>query len=96
MIRWSLVEAEYEKSVFAEETWRPQLAIRAVIEEFMESRVALGEIHGNPLDLASVFIGMIFARAIARDKYPDTRLFNDAEYALRSFIEIFLNGVRSK
>ncbi len=96
MIRWSLVESEYEKSVFAEETWRPQLAIRAVIEEFMASRIAAGQIHGNPMDLASVFMGMIFARAIARDKYPDTRLFNDSDYALRCFIDIFLNGVRSK
>lgn len=96
MIRWSLVESEYEKSVFAEETWRPQLAIRAVIEEFMATRIAAGEIHGIPNDLASVFLGMIFARSIARDKYPDARLFNDTEYALRYFIEIFLNGVRSK
>ncbi|HVA29079.1 MAG TPA: helix-turn-helix domain-containing protein [Candidatus Baltobacteraceae bacterium] len=96
MIRWSLVEGDYEKSVFAQEAWRPQLAIRAVIEEFMASRVSLGQIHGNPVDLASVFIGMIFARAIARDKYPDNRIFNDTEYALRYFIDIFLNGVRSK
>lgn len=96
MIRWSLVESEYEKSVFAEETWRPQLAVRAVIEDFMAARVAAGELHGNPKDLASVFLGMIFARTIARDKYPDSRLFNDTDYALNYFIDIFLNGARSK
>jgi AcrR family transcriptional regulator len=96
MIRWSLVESEYEKSVFAQEAWRPQLAIRSVIEEFMAARVAGGEISGNPTDLASVFMGMIFARTIARDKYPDQRLFSDTDYALDTFIDIFLNGVRSK
>jgi AcrR family transcriptional regulator len=96
MIRWSLVEADYEKNVFAEETWRPQLAVRSVIEEFMASRIASGDLRGNPSDLASVFTGMIFARTIAREKYPDSRLFNDTEYALRTFIDIFLNGVRSK
>ena len=96
MIRWSLVESEYEKSVFAEETWRPQLAVRAVIEDYMAARVAAGELHGNAKDLASVFLGMIFARTIARDKYPDSRLFSDTEYALSYFIDIFLNGARSK
>lgn len=96
MIRWSLVEAEYEKSVFAQEAWRPQLAIHSVIEEFMAARVALGQIHGNPGDLASFLMGMIFARVMVRDKFPDNRLFCDEEFAIRATIDIFLNGVRSK
>ena len=36
MIRWSLVEQEYEKDIFAETTWRPQLAILAVLTDFMQ------------------------------------------------------------
>jgi len=96
MIRWSLVETDYEKSVFAKEAWRPQLAVRNVLEGFMAARIASGELRGNPSDLTSVFMGSLFARVIARDKYPDTRMFNDSEYALSYFIDIFLNGARSK
>ncbi|HEV7179423.1 MAG TPA: TetR/AcrR family transcriptional regulator [Candidatus Baltobacteraceae bacterium] len=96
LIRWSLVESEYEKSVFAQETWRPQTAIRSVVIEYMASRVETGELTGDPQELAAVFMGMIFARVIAREKFPDSRLFTDTEYALHNFINVFLNGVRSK
>lgn len=96
MIRWSLVEIDYEKSVFAQETWRPQTAVHAVMSEFMASQVEAGRLVGSPDELASIFMGMIFARNLAREKYPESRLFNDTEYALHYFIEVFLNGVRSK
>jgi len=96
MIRWSLVEIDYEKNVFAQETWRPQTAIRGIITEYMAAQVEAGRLTGDPAELASVFMGMIFARNLAREKFPESRLFNDTEYALRYFIEVFLNGVRSK
>ncbi len=96
MIRWSLVEIDYEKSIFAQEAWRPQLAIHGVVADYMESQIKAGAIRGKSEDLASVFTGMIFARVIAREKFPESRLFNDTEYALRYFIDVFLNGVRSK
>ena len=96
MIRWSLVEIEYENSVFAQEAWKPQTAVRSVIVDYMTSRVASGELVGNPEDLASIFTGILFARVIAREKYADNRLFTDTEYALRTIIDVFLNGVRSK
>lgn len=95
MIRWSLVEAEYEKSVFAEETWRPQTAIKSVITEYMSKKVASGELRGIPDELATMFTGMIFVRIIARDKFPESRLFTDTEYALQYIIDVFLNGARS-
>lgn len=95
MIRWSLVEAEYEKSVFAEETWRPQTAIRSVITDYMAAKVDSGELTGQPDELASLFTGMIFVRIIARDKFPESRLFNDTAYALHYIINVFLHGVRS-
>jgi AcrR family transcriptional regulator len=96
MIRWSLVETDYENSVFARETWRPQLAIRSVIAEYMESAVAAGYLQGDPMDLAVTFMGMIFSRNISREKYPDSRIFSDSEYGISYIVNVFLNGVRSK
>ena len=95
IIRWSLVEIDYEQSVFAQEAWRPQTAIRSIITEYMAAQVAAGRLSGQPDELASIFMGMIFSRIIAREKFPDSRIFNDTEYALHYFIDVFLNGVRS-
>jgi AcrR family transcriptional regulator len=96
MVRWSLVETDYENSIFAKEAWRPQTAIRQVVTDYFRSRVDDGTISGSPDELASIFMGMIFSRVIAREKFPDSRLFNDSEYAIRLFVNVFLNGVRSK
>ena len=96
MIRWSLVETDYENSMFARETWRPQTAVRSVVSEFMEKQVEAGRLAGNPDDLAMVFMGMIFARVIARAKFPDSRVFSDTDFAVKYIVDVFLNGVRSK
>jgi AcrR family transcriptional regulator len=96
MIRWSLVEGDYEESIFARETWRPQTAVRSAVMEFMSAKVAEGALRGNPADLAEFFMGMIFARVMAGSKFPDSRMFSDTEYALSNMIDVFLNGVRSK
>ncbi|HTZ56390.1 MAG TPA: TetR/AcrR family transcriptional regulator [Candidatus Acidoferrum sp.] len=96
MIRWSLVEADYEESIFAREAWRPQTAVRAAVIDFMSAKVAEGALRGNPADLAEFFMGMIFARVMAGNKFPDSRMFSDTEYALSYMIDVFLNGVRSK
>jgi AcrR family transcriptional regulator len=96
MIRWSLVETDYENSLFAQETWRPQTAVRSAMVEFMEAQVKNGTLQGNPMDLAEIFMGMIFARIMAGGKFPDSRLFSDTEYALSFIVNVFLNGVRSK
>jgi AcrR family transcriptional regulator len=96
MIRWSLVEGEYENSIFAQETWRPQTAVRAVVSEYLEKFVISGELTGNPEELATFFMGMIFMRVVAREKFPDTHFMTNNDYALRQLVNIFLNGVRSK
>jgi AcrR family transcriptional regulator len=96
MVRWSLVETDYENSIFAKETWRPQTAVRQVITDYFARKIEDGVCAGNPDDLASVFIGMIFSRTISRVKFPDSHLFNDTNYAIRFFVNVFLNGVRSK
>ena len=96
MIRWSLVEQEYDKDIFAETTWRPQLAILAVLTEFMRRRVEAGELRGEPQKLAMVFMGFVFMHALGRKKFPDSLLHHgDPDAALQYYIDVFLNGVRN-
>lgn len=96
MIRWSLVEADYENSIFSKETWRPQTAIRGVVCDYLRKQVDDGCLAGDPDELAAIFMGMVFSRVIAREKFPDSRLFSDRDYATRHFVDVFLNGIRSK
>jgi hypothetical protein len=95
MIRWSLVEQEYEKDIFAETTWQPQLAILAILTEFMKRRVDAGELQGDPQKLAMVFLGLVFMHALGRKKFPDSQLHRgEPDAALSFYIDVFLNGVR--
>lgn len=97
MIRWSLVEQEYEASIFATTAWRPQLAILEVIGEFMQRRIASGELQGDPKKLAVTFMGLIFMHALARKKFPTSELYHGGDAAAIAFyVDVFLNGVRSK
>ncbi|HEY6485327.1 MAG TPA: TetR/AcrR family transcriptional regulator [Candidatus Cybelea sp.] len=96
MIRWSLVEQEYEQDIFAETAWRPQLAILAVLTEFMKRRVDGGELRGEPQKLAMVFLGLVFMHALGRRKFPGSPLHGgDPDNALRFYIDVFLNGVKN-
>lgn len=97
MIRWSLVEQEYEKDIFADTAWRPQLAILAVLAEFMQRRVDTGELQGDAHKLALVFLGLVFMHALGRKKFPDSLLHRgEPDAALRFYIDVFLNGVRKR
>jgi AcrR family transcriptional regulator len=96
MIRWSLVEQEYEKDIFAETAWQPQLAILAILTQFMQRRVDSGELRGDPHKLAMVFLGLVFMHALGSKKFPDSLLHRgEPDEALRYYIDVFLNGVRS-
>ncbi len=95
IIRWSLVEEEYQEDVFSQTAWRPQLALLGVLLDFMRRRVATGELRGEPQKLAIVFLGLVFMHALARKKFPDSLLHGDADAALRFYIDVFLNGVRN-
>lgn len=97
MIRWSMAEEEYDKDVFATTAWRPQLALLAILADFMGQRVAAGELRGDAKQLAMVFLGLVFMHALARKKFPDSELHDgDPDAALRLYIDVFLNGVRNK
>lgn len=97
MIRWSLVEEEYEKDIFAETAWRPQLAIVAIMTVFMQRRIDAGEVHGDAQKLAMIFLGFVFMHALGRKKFPDSPLHRgDPESALRFYVDVFLNGVSKR
>ena len=97
MIRWSLVEQEYENDIFAETAWRPQLAIVGVMTAFMQRRIAAGELEGDAQKLALVFSGLVFMHALGSKKFPNSPLHRgDPEDALRFYVDVFLNGVRKR
>jgi AcrR family transcriptional regulator len=96
IIRWSLVEQEYENDIFAETAWRPQLAIVAVVTEFMQRRIGAGDLRGEAQKLAMVFLGMVFMHALAKKKFANSLLHRgEPEAALRFYVDVFLNGVRN-
>jgi AcrR family transcriptional regulator len=96
VIRWSLVEQEYEKDIFADTAWRPQLAILAILTEFIQRRIDAGELRGEAHKLAIVFLGLVFMHALGRKKFPASPLHRgDPKEALRFYINVFLNGVRN-
>ncbi|MGC1381080.1 MAG: TetR/AcrR family transcriptional regulator, partial [Candidatus Baltobacteraceae bacterium] len=74
MIRWSLVEQEYESDIFAATAWRPQLAILTVLAAFFQRRIEAGELRGDSRKLAMVFLGLVFMHALGRKKFPDSEL----------------------
>lgn len=97
MIRWSLVEQDYEADIFAATAWRPQLAILEVVVEFMERRIQSGELHGDPQKLALTFMGFVFMHVLARKKFPNSKLHGGGtDAALQFYIDVFLNGVRNR
>lgn len=97
MIRWSLVEMDYEADIFASTAWRPQLAILEVLVDFLTPRVERGELRGDPKKLAMMFMGLIFMHVLGRSKFPDSELHQGSDdAALRYYIDVLLNGVRNK
>lgn len=97
MIRWSLVEMDYEADIFASTAWRPQLAVLEVLVEFLRPRIESGELRGDPKKLAMMFMGLIFMHVLGRSKFPDSELHQGSDdAALRYYIDVLLNGVRGK
>jgi AcrR family transcriptional regulator len=97
MIRWSLVEMDYEADIFASTAWRPQLAVLEVLVDFLRPRFESGELRGDPKKLAMMFMGLIFMHVLGRSKFPDSELHQGGDdAALRYYIDVLLNGVRGK
>ncbi len=99
MIAWSLVENDPETPFqvrIGDEVWRVPEAIHKVILDYMAGRIASGELHGDAPLLARLLMNIIFAHVMSRRKFPDAQIYDDADAALRFYIDVFLNGVRSK
>jgi AcrR family transcriptional regulator len=97
MIRWSLVEQDYEADVFASTAWRPQLAILDIVVEYLRPHFESGELRGDPKKMAMMFMGLVFMHVLGRTKFPDSELHRGgADAALRSYIDVLLNGVRNR
>ncbi len=95
IIRWSLVDAEYDRDLFSSTAWRPQLALHDVVVEVMQRYVASGTLRGDARRLGVLFMGIVFMHVMAREKFPDSDLHIDPELALRFYVDVFLNGVRN-
>jgi AcrR family transcriptional regulator len=96
MIRCTLVDTEFDESVFAATVWRPQFAILDVIVELLSPRVAAGELRGNPKKTGLLFLGMVFMHVLGRSKFKDSPLCGGGDdEALRYIIDVLLYGVRN-
>jgi AcrR family transcriptional regulator len=96
IIRWSLVDAEYDRDLFSSTAWRPQLALHEVVVDVMGRYVASGVLRGDPKRLGMLFMGIVFMHVMAREKFPDSDLQRDPERALQFYVDVFLNGVKKE
>ncbi len=96
IIRWSFVDPGYDKDLFASTAWRPQLALHGIVVEVIERHVADGTLRGDARRLATLFMGMVFTHVLARDKFPDSDVHAEPDEALGFYVDVFLNGVRSR
>lgn len=96
LIRWSLAEAEYDNDIFSSTAWRPQLAIHEVVVDVIRKHVESGAFHGDARKLATLFMGLVFVHVLARKKFADSDVCTDTESALRLYVDVFLNGVRTQ
>jgi AcrR family transcriptional regulator len=96
MICWSLVEEDYDENALASTTWRPATAIHEIIESYFHTWVADGTLKGDATKLAVVFMGFIFTHVLTQKKLDLKTILGNRDDALRFYIGVFLNGVRSK
>ncbi|MHB8140373.1 MAG: TetR/AcrR family transcriptional regulator [Vulcanimicrobiaceae bacterium] len=97
LICWSLVEEDFQdRQPIGGQAWRSPDAIMSVVIEYMQRRVAAGDLQGDAEDLSRFFMGMIFAHVLGRKKFAATASFSEPEVALRFLVSVFLNGVVSK
>lgn len=96
MICWSLVEEDFDANVLGTTTWRPATAIQEVIESYFKTWVDEGKLRGEATKLAVVFMGFIFVYVMMQKKLALKAILGDRDRALRYYIDLFLDGVRSE
>lgn len=74
--------------------WRMPKISRDYLARLLQGYVDRGEIQGDPLILARIFIGTFFAYVMASGFWNKSDLPPDV--AVHTFVHLFLNGARSK
>lgn len=93
LIRATLVE-EASNPQAASAPWRAPNVARDYLTRFLSKHVESGELQGPPELIARVFMGMFFAYIMGRGFWTESVLSD--ERAVETFVDIFLNGSRSK
>lgn len=85
---------EDQWSAAGDAAWRAPAMIKQVVTDYMAARVESGDLEGDPLLMARLFMGTIFAYVVGRKRmqYPDYTLDQIIDFN----INVFLNGVRKK
>jgi AcrR family transcriptional regulator len=85
---------EDQWSAAGDAAWRAPAMIKQVITDYMAARVESGELEGDPVLMARLFMGTIFAYVVGRKRmhYPEYTLDQIIDFN----INVFLNGVRKK
>ncbi|MBC5815773.1 MAG: TetR/AcrR family transcriptional regulator [Candidatus Eremiobacteraeota bacterium] len=74
--------------------WRMPKISRDYLTKFLESYVARGELHGDPVILARIYVGYFFAYIMGSGLWKQSAILSPDE-AVDTFVNIFLNGARS-
>lgn len=74
--------------------WRIPNLTRGHLSKCLARYADRGELRGDPAILARVFMGMFFAYTMSAGFWTDSTLSD--ERAVEIFVDVFLNGVRSK
>lgn len=95
IIKIALAEEAQDPGCF-EITWRGPQRIHETVIEYLSGQIERGVISGNPRRLASFLMGECFALAMRGEKMRLSDPTADPPTVLRDFIDVFINGVRSK
>ncbi len=74
--------------------WRAPAMIKQAVTDYMAARVERGDLEGDPVLMARLFMGTIFAYVVGRKRmqYPEYTLDDIINFN----VNVFLNGVRKK
>lgn len=87
----SLAEDARGDALVMEPEWRGPSQILAMLKEFFGGKVAAGAMKGDPVRLATFFLGILFSYVIARKLWhSDVVKREDIDF----IVDVFLNGVQ--
>jgi AcrR family transcriptional regulator len=93
LMRVALLEETLDPDA-ARVPWRAPNLSREYLTRFLSQHVESGALHGDPQVLARFFMGMFFAYTMGL-QFWKRALFDEDEQAVRTFVDLFLDGARS-